>query len=295
MCFSFMGGTTPFTQVNDTHLHALVQRIMEQLENGLAHSQRKEWDEAGLPQRTPELKRPDIINCVMGMWLQLNHKNIAAKGYRQTGPGMPLTGPVRYQDVYKDLRTVWEQIDPSDDALYMGTSIRQAAKDYVQVEWDAKRATEWRDVWKLIEEHDDEDEPDVEGMEAYQWEPYDDDADDRDGGQGDSEDDIFDRDSGDERDEGGEGGGPPEEENDEGSNEDGDSPDDDGDGGAIGAREWDHNADGEDASIFGDFSPTHDEEALAQSSASASSSIVPAHSQRDAPAHTVPAEASGLV
>jgi hypothetical protein len=35
------GGTTPFTQVNDTHLHALMQRLLVQYENQLAHSQRK--------------------------------------------------------------------------------------------------------------------------------------------------------------------------------------------------------------------------------------------------------------
>ena len=49
------GGTTPFTQINDTHLHALVQRLMEQLENEVAHSQHKAAADAG-QRKTPKLR-----------------------------------------------------------------------------------------------------------------------------------------------------------------------------------------------------------------------------------------------
>ena len=41
------GGTTPFTQINDTHLHALVQRLLETIENQWALSRHEEAEAEG--------------------------------------------------------------------------------------------------------------------------------------------------------------------------------------------------------------------------------------------------------
>ena len=42
------GGTTPFTQINDTHLHAILARVLLQEENKAAAQKRKERVAKGL-------------------------------------------------------------------------------------------------------------------------------------------------------------------------------------------------------------------------------------------------------
>ena len=54
------GGTTPFTQVNDTHLHASVQRLMVEIENEIALAKRRA-DLAAGRMVTPSFKRHEII------------------------------------------------------------------------------------------------------------------------------------------------------------------------------------------------------------------------------------------
>ena len=83
------GGCTPLTQINDTHLHALVQRIMVQLENKVAVAKRRDMhmnNAAGIP----TLKRHEICGIVATMWRMLDHMRIARTGYRQTGPLLPM-------------------------------------------------------------------------------------------------------------------------------------------------------------------------------------------------------------
>ena len=41
----------------------------------------------------------------------------------------------------------------------------------MEAEWDAGRLRSWEDVRTLIQEHDDEDEPVEEGLEAYSYDP----------------------------------------------------------------------------------------------------------------------------
>ena len=42
------GGTTPFTQINDTHLHARVAQNLIQLENAFAQAKRRSDKDAGI-------------------------------------------------------------------------------------------------------------------------------------------------------------------------------------------------------------------------------------------------------
>ena len=169
------GGTTAFSQVNDTHLHALVARMLITLENAWAHSQRTLAQRAGHHQTTPAPKRHVVMEIVQSMWLSIDHGRIAKKGYQQTGPEMPLEGPVDRADVYKDLRPVMDKIDPGSQPTsgQVGTSIRDRAVAFVNAEWEAGRLHSWADAHLLIEEHDDEDEPVEEGLEAFTYDPSD--------------------------------------------------------------------------------------------------------------------------
>ena len=47
------GGCTPFTQINDTHLHASLSRILLELDNKWALDKCKEAAAAGQPAKTP--------------------------------------------------------------------------------------------------------------------------------------------------------------------------------------------------------------------------------------------------
>ena len=58
------GGCTPFTQINDTHLHASLARILTQLEIDWALKQRQEDKLAGRPAKTPQPDREDILALV---------------------------------------------------------------------------------------------------------------------------------------------------------------------------------------------------------------------------------------
>ena len=158
------GGCTPFTQVNDTHLHALLARLLIRLENNVMHGVREHmWmnHQAGVP----SLRREDIVDIVKTAWPMLEHGSIAQKGYAQTGPGMALDGPIKYDDVYKGFRPVWMEMDPPVELQQMGQTIRDEAKVFVEEGFRKKKWTNWRHAKRLIIEHDDEDDPFVEGME----------------------------------------------------------------------------------------------------------------------------------
>ena len=157
------GGTTPWTQVNDTHLHAMVQRLMVLLEN--------RWALASLGSqrdKIPSLKRSSVLEIVTAMWQSIDHPKVAEKAYKQTGPTLPMSGPILQADVYKNLRGVFERLDPSDNVGEIGTKMRDEAIAFVKQGYDEGRWTTWADAADLIEEHDDEDEPLAEGLEAFQ-------------------------------------------------------------------------------------------------------------------------------
>ena len=64
----------------------------------------------------------------------MNHKSIAAIGYEQTGPKMPFDGPIRRDQVARDLRTVLDEIDPPIGDQEVGTTLRDEAKEVFRVE-----------------------------------------------------------------------------------------------------------------------------------------------------------------
>ena len=166
------GGCTPFTQVNDTHLHALLARLLIQIENQWALEERTRLLKEG-KNKTPKMTREEILSIVQNAWLMINHERVAQKGYKQTGPGMPMTGPIAPEDVFGDLLTVLEIIDPSPTPLAVGTVLRDEAVAFVKAEYEAGRLTSWADCHKLIEDQDGVGEAVVEGMEAYSYKPDD--------------------------------------------------------------------------------------------------------------------------
>ena len=169
------GGCTPFTQINDTHLHSKLSKILIQLENDWAHMGRIQIYRDG-ENRIPTMTREEIVSIVATAWQSIDHPHVAQKGYKQTGPAMPLRGPLDVKDVYADLLKVMEELDKTGTALEAGTTIRDNAVAYVKEEREQGRLTNWADCWKLIEEHDGLTEALAEGMESFRGssDPYDD-------------------------------------------------------------------------------------------------------------------------
>ena len=170
------GGCTPFTQINDTHLHSTLSRLLIQYENDWAHRERCQFISDGEDNKVPTMTREEILSIVDAAWRSIDHAHVAQKGYKQTGPAMPLRGPVAVEDVYADLLKVMEQLDNSGTALEVGTTLRDNAVAFVKAEYEAGRLKTWADCQNLIEEHDCLEEAAAEGMEAFgaSPDPYDD-------------------------------------------------------------------------------------------------------------------------
>jgi len=160
------GGCTPFSQINDTHLHAMLARVLIEIENAWALEERQRLLDLGL-NKTPTMTREEILSIVATAWLSINHERVAAKGYKQTGPTMPLRGPVAPEDVFGDLLRVMEELDPSATPTEVGMTLRDEAVAFVKDGFDAGKWTRWSDCEKLIEEHDGLDEAAAEGLEAF--------------------------------------------------------------------------------------------------------------------------------
>ena len=190
------GGCTPFSQINDTHLHSQLARLLIEIENLWGQAVRQENKALGI-NKTPRLDRETIMSIVEQAWEAINHKRVAEKGYRQTGPTLPLRGPIAPEDIYKDLLRVIEELEPSTTALEVGMTLRDEAVAFVREGWETGKWTQWSDCYKLIEEQDGAGEALEEGLEAsYQdaTQNGDEDEDDEDAGapgdeQGDEDDD----------------------------------------------------------------------------------------------------------
>ena len=74
------GGCTPFTQVNDTHLHAMLQQYIVRLENKLTHAKRTDMH-LNHNRGIPTLFRTDICDIAITAWRMIPHKQVALKGY----------------------------------------------------------------------------------------------------------------------------------------------------------------------------------------------------------------------
>ena len=176
------GGCTPFTQVNDTHFHATLQRWLSKLEIVWSHEDLKRQDLEGV-RRTPTLSREDCITIAQCAWTSMDHEGLASKGYAQTGPRMPLHGKVRCDDVFHDLRRVLEAIAQDEgrilDPDFVDMSIRDEAIAFVKKGYGTRWKT-WEDCIHLVEEYSDLQDAMVEGQElmGVYWQEKDDGEDD---------------------------------------------------------------------------------------------------------------------
>ena len=73
------GGCTPFTQINDTHLHAVLAKLLIQVENEWALEERRRLVSMG-QNKTPKMTREEILSIVQTAWLSINHAKVAEKG-----------------------------------------------------------------------------------------------------------------------------------------------------------------------------------------------------------------------
>ena len=97
----------------------MLARTLLHIENVSAHKERQRLIDIGRNQ-TPKTDRQCILSLVEAAWLSLDHRTISEKGYKQTGPNMPLHGPVRPQDVYCDLLKVLEELEATPDPSLVG-------------------------------------------------------------------------------------------------------------------------------------------------------------------------------
>jgi len=160
------GGCTPFSQVNDTHLHSQMARLLTQFEVDWAFHERSRLLSRN-DNRTPKLTRSSIIGLVQNVWLSIDHKRVSEKGYKQTGPGMPLRGPVDPKDVFANLLEVMQELDSSSTPIEVGMNIRDEAVAFVEEGFNSSKWTSWADCHKLIQEQDGLDEALAEGLEAF--------------------------------------------------------------------------------------------------------------------------------
>ena len=57
------GGTTPFTQINDTHLHAILAQLLVELENKMKAVTRRDLMAKGI-NKIPSAKHEDLVSYV---------------------------------------------------------------------------------------------------------------------------------------------------------------------------------------------------------------------------------------
>ena len=112
----------------DTHLHASVQRRLEELEVQRQFNKRKED-----PGRVPKLSRADIVDLVAEMWMGLDHNSFSRTGYLQTGPTLPMNGDGD-ANIYKDLIPFWNAMEGQKfrEACHALLYVRPCLRMYVR-------------------------------------------------------------------------------------------------------------------------------------------------------------------
>ena len=73
------GGCAPYTQVNDTHLHATLAKMLIELENEWALKELERFKHMGAS-RTPQLSREGIISLLQAAWASADHGRVAKRG-----------------------------------------------------------------------------------------------------------------------------------------------------------------------------------------------------------------------
>ena len=191
-------GTTGYEQINHTHLHAELQARMKEFKGAVFYKDLTDTQAVGATKAVSH-SRHDLCMLVKQVWASLPHSAISHTGYKETGPMLPLTGPIYMQDVGRDLRDVLKDMCPHEDPLQIGTQIREEAEELVNSMW-GHEVNSWADCRLVLEDHV-EHRAQAEGEEAMEFEKAPTDNDDADA------DDDGDRDSSGGEDADGDGGG----------------------------------------------------------------------------------------
>ena len=176
------GGTTGIVQWNDTDLHILTSKQLQQLENESLHLQleEKRW-------KMPEKTRQDLIDDVAAIWHTLDHRRIGRTAAKATG--MHIALPRRLAD------GSFEEVAPEDILVS-----REARKFFLELDMPRLRAERLTVVakafddglipdWSAVQEWmlpPPDDDIEREGEEL--WEPGPDGDDDEDGDDGEDDD-----------------------------------------------------------------------------------------------------------
>ena len=115
----------PIYQINNTHLHANLQRYLIRLENQLTHAIRTDMH-LNFEKGIPSLSREEVVEVVQTAWRMMKHESIARVGYMQTGATLPLNGPIRRDQIGRDLITVLDDID-ANTCLYIYADISSSS------------------------------------------------------------------------------------------------------------------------------------------------------------------------
>ena len=82
------GGTTGYEQVNDTHLHAILQHWLKTMEIAVFYGQLSDNAAMGV-QKAASHSRQDLCLMIKAIWEKLEHAAISQRGYEQIGPLLP--------------------------------------------------------------------------------------------------------------------------------------------------------------------------------------------------------------
>ena len=140
---------------------------MESLEIAVFYGQLQDMAAAGMS-RAASHSRHDLCMIVKEVWQAIDHEAIRHKGYQQTGPELPLEGPIYMNDLCIDLRDVVKDLCPHDDPQQVGTEIRDEAEELVERMW-RKQVHCWNDYHVIVEDHADH-RAQAEGEEAMPFE-----------------------------------------------------------------------------------------------------------------------------
>ena len=136
------------------------------MENAWALRERQRLLDSG-QNKTPKMTREEIISLVQCAWLSIDHGRLAEKAYRQTGPTMPLRGPVSPDDVFHDLCKVMIELDDSSTPDELGMKLRDDAVAFVKEGKETGKWSTWADAHLLIDDQDGPEEALAEGLEAF--------------------------------------------------------------------------------------------------------------------------------
>lgn len=78
---------------------------MQSLEIADAREQRR-----ANPTKVPKRDYQSVVDIVGAAWKNVNHERVAEIGYKQTGPTMPLDGPIAEENVFRDLLPIWQKL-----------------------------------------------------------------------------------------------------------------------------------------------------------------------------------------